>query len=250
MSFNKTNTNVPFIHHELIDEWDIRSANTSLMKYYKLASPAIISKLEKMEKRDREPAVGRISQKDKSFSAALEKAFTDIINEFITANQLNPDTDIISIKKDSVFVRNKNIQYHEFGNGAVNFINKNSYAGCLLIPNYEFYYAKDKIDVKGISDDVLHLHEDGILAFISMMMQESNNWIELNRFMKEYTVAYKTRQLPFNAYREFTSVSKFRVSLYGNEVLMDNIDEDLIEDTDISFNYEKIYLQALKTIAN
>ena len=55
MSINKTNTNVPFIHHELINEWDIRSANTSLMRYYNLASSKLISKLEKMEKRDREP---------------------------------------------------------------------------------------------------------------------------------------------------------------------------------------------------
>lgn len=250
MSINKTNTDIPFIHHEMIEEWDIKSANTSLMKYYNLASPKLISKFEKMDKKDREPAVGMLSKKNKAFSMALEKAFTDIINEFLDINMIDIDKDVISIKKDSVFVRNKEIKCNEFGNGDVKFINKNSYSGCLLIPNYEFYYSNDKIDVKGISDSVLNLHEDGILAFISVLMQESNNWIELNRYLKEYSSAYKKRLLPFNAYREFTSLSKFRVNLYGSEVMMDEIDEDLIEDTNISYNYLKIFLPALKAIAN
>ena len=241
--------NVPFIHHELIEEWDIRSANTSLMRYYELANPKLISKFEKMEKRDREPAVGMYLKKNRDVSIALEKAFTDIIHQFINANLLDSDQDIISIKKDSLFIRNKLIQCSEFGNSTVKFIKKNSYSGCLLIPNYEFYYSRDKIDVKGISDEVLHLHEDGILSFISVLMQESNNWINLNEYMRDYAYVYKNRQLPFNAYREFTSSSKFRVNLYGNEVMMDDIDEELIDDVNIIYNYSKIYLPTLKTIA-
>ena len=247
MSINRTNTNIPFIHHESIEEWDIRSANTSLMRYYELANPKLIEKFEKMEKRDREPAVGLYLRKNKDAAVALEKAFTDIINEFLTANGLDIEMDVISIKKDSVFVRNKVIRCNEFGD--VKFIKKNSYNGCLLIPNYEFYYSRNMIDVKGVSDDVLDLHQDGMLALISMMMQESNNWTELNQFMKEYAIAYKTRQLPFNAYREFTSSSKFRVNLYGSEMMMDEIDEDLIDDVDISHNYTKVYIPALKAIA-
>lgn len=249
MSINKTNMNIPFIHHELIEEWDIRSANTSLMRYYELVDPRIISKFEKMEKRDREPSVGMYLRKHKDVSIALEKGFTNIIHEFINMNLLDPDHDIISIKKDSLFVRNKSIRCNEFGNGTVRFIKKNSYTGCLLIPNYEFYYSRDIIDVKGVSDDVLNLHEDGTLAFISILMQESNNWIGLNEYMRDYADAYKKRQLPFNAYREFTSSSKFRVNLFGNEVLMDNIDEDTLEYTNILYNYTKIYLPTLKTIA-
>lgn len=249
MSINRTNANIPFIHHEMIEEWDIRSANTSLMRYYNLVNPKIIEKFEKMNKQQREVAVGKYLRKNKDVLNALEKAFTDIIHKFLDMNMLDIDTDVISIKKDSVFVKNKIIYNNIFGDNEVNFVKKNSYSGCLLIPNYEFYYSRDKIDVKGISDEVLHLHNDGTLAFISTMMQESNNWIELNQFMKEYAIAYKNRQLPFNAYREFTSDSKFRVNLFGNEVLMDDIDEELLEDTDIFYNYSKIYIPSLKAIA-
>ncbi len=248
MSINRTNTLDPFIHHEIINEWDIKSANTSLMRYYNLIDSKLIDKFEKMNKQHREEAVGRLSKKDKDFSKLLEKSFNNIINEFMEINNLDFDKDIIAIKKDAVFVRNKEIRHNIFGNGAVNFINKNTYSGCLLIPNYEFYYSKDKIDVKGINDNSIHYHQDGVLSLISLLMQNGHNWIELNQLLKDYAQVYKQRQLPFNAYREFNSLSKFRVNLYGEEILMDDIDEDLIEDVNISFNYLKIYLPILKIL--
>ena len=48
-----------------ITEFDIKSANTSLMRYYGLASDNIISKLEKLPQEKREVAVGLLCQKDK-----------------------------------------------------------------------------------------------------------------------------------------------------------------------------------------
>lgn len=248
MSINRTNKDVPFIHHELISEWDIKSANTSLMRYYKLADPKLIEKLEKLDKKDREPAVGKMSRRDKNFSIELERSFTKIIEEFLAINGLDPEKDIISYKKDSVFIRNKPVKQNLIGD-CVQFVNKNLYTGCLLLPKYEFYYSPNKIDVKGVNDESLPLHEYGTLAFIRAVMEDSRNWIELNQFMKDFSAAYKKRLLPFDAYREFTTSSKFRVNLFGNEVLMDAIDEETLEVTDITFNYINVYLETLKVIA-
>ena len=103
MSINKTNTNIPFIHHESIEEWDIRSANTSLMRYYKLANPKLIEKFEKMEKQYREPAVGLYLRKNKDCAVALEKAFTDIINEFLLHRLTNPISPHSSIQTPFAF---------------------------------------------------------------------------------------------------------------------------------------------------
>lgn len=247
MSINKTFKELPFIHHELIEEWDIKSANTSLMRYYNLTDPKIIGKIENMPKEKREVAVGKLSRKDKAFSNNLEKAFTSIMEEFISANKINIETDVIAFKKDSIFVRNRYIKKSSFDD-TVHFIKKNTYTGCLLLPRYEFYYSDNKIDVKGVNDSKLHLHIDGMLSLVNSVMQESRNWIELNKFMKEYSEAYKNKLLPFNAYREFVTNSQFRVMLYGNEVMMDDIDEDLINYTDITFNYIHVYLEILKAI--
>ena len=247
MSINKTNKDIPFIHHEMIEEWDIRSANTSLMRYYNLVDMKNIEKFEKMSKSDREINVGLFLKNNRDVSNALEKSFTDIIYEFINSNELEPSSDIISIKKDAIFVRNKVIHNNIFGE--VEFVKKNTYTGCLLLPKYEFYYSSTNIDVKGISNESLKLHEDGILSFVSLLMKESKNWVDLNVFMKDYAKAYKNRDLTFNSYREFNSNSKFKVNLFNNYVYMDYIDEDLLEDTDISFNYMNIYLPTLKAIA-
>lgn len=250
MSITRTNKNIPFIHDEIIEEWDIRSANTSLMRYYGLIDAKIIEKFESLKKSEREPKVGLYLRKHPEVGKALEESFTKIIKEFIIVNDLDENQEIVSIKKDSVFVRNKIIRQSEFGkNSEVKFLKKNSYTGCIIIPNYEFYYSRDKVDVKGISDSSLPLHNDGTLAFISLLMQESKNWIGLNEYMRDYAYAYKHKELPFNAYREFNSNSKFRVNLFGHEVLMDDIDEELLEDTDISFNYSKVYLPIMKIIA-
>lgn len=259
MSIHKTNTRDRFIHHELIEEWDIRSANTSLMRRYKLIPSYQINKIESLPKREREIKVGLLTQKNKDFGFALEEAFTKIIEEFIEANRLDRDNDIVSIKKDAVFVRSRELRRDEFGDDIVDgdgitrapvqFVRKNQYTGFLYLPQYEIYYSPKKIDVKGVADDSLPLHENGMLYLFRSIFEMARDWRELNAFLKEYAGAYKRRELDFDAYREFTSDSKFRVNMFGNELLMDNIEEELLELTDISYNYKHVYLEILKVIA-
>lgn len=242
MSIIKTNRTIPFITNEEIAEWDIHSANTSLMRYYNLCDESLINKIEKMDKDKRVVFIGKMMRKSKEFSIQLEDAFTNILKEFIKANNLEEE-DIISYKKDAIFVRNKHITTNTFGD-SVCFSPKNIYSGCILIPKYEFYYSYDKIDVKGISDSLLSLHENGVLAFINGLMEISHDWLQMNRFLKSYAENYKNRYLLFDAYREFNNDSKFRVNL-GSEVLMDDIDEDLLSSTTILYNYLNIYLPVL-----
>lgn len=245
MSLISTNTSIPFIHGEEIIEWDIHSANTSLMRYYKLCDEKLIEKAESLKKDERVIFIGKMMRKSKDFAINLENAFTSIMKEFIKVNNLQEE-DIVSFKKDAVFVRNKKITTSKFGE--VEFIPKNKYSGLILIPGYEFYYSENTIDVKGISDDVLPLHKDGVLAFISNIMEVYSSFNDLNRFLKSYSDAYKKRELYYNAYREFTSDSKFRVMMFGEEVLMDEINDELLQSTNIIFNYMKIYLPILKLL--
>lgn len=246
MSIHKTNKDVPFIHHEMIVEWDIKSANTSLIRYYSLLDEKQVDRIESLSKEKRNVIIGKM-MKQKDFSINLEKSFTSIIQEFISANSLEWE-DIVSIKKDAIFVRNKEIKQNRFG--PVTFLRKNQYSGCLLLPKFEFYYSNDKIDVKGISDTVLSLHKDGMMLLVDTVMKESRNWRSLNRLLKEYASLYKNKALPYNAYREFNSDSKFIVNMFGNIVRMDNIDDELLDMTDISFNYINVYLEILKSTAN
>lgn len=238
----KTNKDYPFIHNNEIIEWDIKSANTSLMSYYHLQPEDIITKLASMAKSQREVAVGKLMRKDKEFAKALEESFNKIISEFLEANDLTWD-DIVSIKKDAVFVKNHGIKKHDFG--AVHFIPKNQYKHVLILPRYEIYISDQKTDVKGIPDEKVPLHEDGMLFFIKTALDSADDFISMQKFFKEYVSAYKKRELDFDAYREFNSDSLFRI---GGEfpMMSESMIEEDMEFLDIGFNYVNVIIPTIQ----
>lgn len=239
----KTNRDYPFIHNNEIIEWDIKSANTSLMSYYNLQPEDIISKLASMAKSQREIAVGKLMRKNKEFAKALEESFNNIVDEFFNANDLSWD-DIVTVKKDAVFVKNHKVSHSDFG--AVHFIPKNQYKHVLLLPKYEIYISNEKIDVKGIPDDKLEFHKDGILDFISTTMETADDYIDLQKYFKEYVTAYKNKELEFDHYREFNPDSLFRI---GGEypMLTDSMIEDDMEFLDISYNYINVIMPTIQS---
>lgn len=245
MSKVYTNKTEPYIYNEYITEWDIKSANVSLLDYYDLADNDTINRLRNMKKSQREVAVGIMCRNDHELMLKLEKAFDDIINKFIISNKLK-DVDIISIKKDSVFVRNINIVNNVFG--PVEFVNKNVYNGILLLPKYEFYYNPIKIDVKGINDKVLPLHKNGILKFIQNIMECGNKYLEVCAYLHDFIEYYKKRELDLDYYREFTTDSAYKVKIGDNLVYLDNIDESMLMNTDITYNFYNIILETIKII--
>ena len=238
----KTNRDYPFIHNNEIIEWDIKSANTSLMRYYNLQPNKVIDKLASMPKSQREISVGKLMKKDKEFAKALEESFNKIIQEFMDTNNLTWD-DIVSVKKDAVFVKNHKITHSDFG--AVHFIAKNQYQHVLLLPKYEIYLSQSKIDVKGIPDEKLPLHEDGMIDFIRSSMEIASEYNKLQSFFKEYVTAYKRKELDFDAYREFNSDSLFRI---GGEfpMLSDSMIEDDMDVLDISYNYINVIIPTIQ----
>lgn len=238
----KTNRDYPFIHNNEIIEWDIKSANTSLMSYYNLQPENVITKLASMAKSQREISVGKLMRKDKEFAKALENSFNEIVNEFFEANELSWD-DIVAVKKDAVFVKNHRIKKSEFG--AVHFIPKNQYKHVLLLPKYEIYISDEKIDVKGIPDDKVKLHQDGVLDFIKTSMETADDYINLQSYFKEYVNAYKKKELDYDHYREFNPESLFRV---GGEypMLTDSMIEEDMEFLDISYNYINVIIPTIQ----
>ena len=179
-----TNKDYPCRHDAEIVEWDIKSANTSIMEYYHLVEQPLIDKFKELPKQKREEAVGKLHLKRKGFGKELEAAFNKIIEEFKEANELTED-DIISVKRDAVFVKNHRVKKSKFGDSVV-FLPKNAYEHALILPMYEFYIAKDHIDVKGIADEKVSLHENGILLFVRNVMESAYNFRSMNQYLKDY----------------------------------------------------------------
>lgn len=231
-----------------IIEYDIRSANTSLMRYYGMIPEKQIASLEKLSKKKREIAVGLLCQKDKEFSKKLNNAFDDIVNMFIEVNRLE-DIDILSIKKDAVFVINRKDIKTTFG--PVVFVPKNKYHSFIKINNFEFYINDEKIDVKGLQNQQ-DKHVDGILFLIrdvlNTCIKSNMNHKDIQKYLSEFVLEYKKKTLDFPIYREFNQTSQYAVWLDGEKYYFDEIDETYIEELDISFNYINIILPLVRLL--
>lgn len=234
-----------------IIEWDMKSANTSICKEYGLLPLETIRRIESMHKSKRERAIGLIGQKDKEFMKALESKFDEVMKIFIEQNDLDLDWDVISIRKDAAFIINREVHYPKVGKYIV-FRQKGIYSHHLYLNPYDIYINSDTIDVKGINDKILPLHENGILSLLRMIAiceGSTEPKKQLNELFSDFVLSYKERLLDYDYYREFNPSSKFKINLFGEEMLIDSIDtEDLLAQVDISYNYEKIILPLIRLL--
>jgi len=234
-----------------IVEYDIKSANTSVMEYYNLLPQTRIDMIKSLSKQERVVKIGKMMGKNLDFSKKLEASFNDILEEFLKCNNLSKEDDIISIKRDAAFVLNKVPKIIDFGD-CVHFLPKNSYTSYLYINGYEIYYSLNKIDVKGISDEVIASRDIGMLDFFKEFFEiaEGSNYSvpELSIYLQEFVTLYKSRELDKSYYREFNSEAVYRIRVGDREVLLKSISDSNIDDIDISYNYINIILPLIREL--
>jgi hypothetical protein len=232
-----------------ITEYDISSANTSIIRHFGLLSNSIVDKLEKMPKIDRVKAVGKVMKKYRDFSKNLEEGFNKIITEFIELNNLD-ESDIISIKRDAVFVINKDPKVLNIGEH-IHFIPKNSYTDYLYCRPYEIYRNKEGLEIKGMNDEIKERVKNGMPVFFNALLdtciQCGMQKRVINEFMSDFANVYKNRKLDFDFYRELNT-GYFKLIFRDHEVTIDYMDEETLEKIDISYNYLKIVLPLQRNI--
>lgn len=223
------------------------------MRYYNLYPPGKINRLEKLPKIKREVEVGLLCRNDKAFNKALSRAFDDIMKEFLDANGLDKDDDVVSIKKDAAFVINAQVRNNIFG--PVKFVPKNTYRGFVKLDRYEFYLKNDyTFDVKGWSKAKdIHIHDNGMLDFLREVFiiceRYQGDKDRIGEYFHRFAEAYKKRELEFDYYRPFNEVSAYDIDFGdGNIVRLDNIDESYINEIDISYNYLKLFLPFMRKL--
>lgn len=258
MSINLINSSRPFEINSMIVEWDIKRAGLNLIKENKLLSEDKIKELEKMPKKDADILIGKMQIKDKEFSKNLELSFTNIMEDFLSANNIDKEFDVTSIKKDACFVINKNITNSEFGE-FIKFIPKNEYHAYIYIKPLEIYFKRNgDIDIKGLAGDkairskILSLHENGIINFLKYVIdltEESNmDKKKINNFLHDFVDMYKKKELDYDYYREFNVESRYRYQFMGAEMMADQIDESMLEKVNIEYNYKHIILPLINIL--
>ena len=230
------NPGIPYIFNRTIVEYDMKSAGLSLIKEFQLLPKKTIKKLDDIyDKEKRNKEIGLLERNNKELVEKKKIAFQVVREEFLKANQLE-DNEIISIKKDAIFTT-REVPHTTFGEYIV-FQKKNQYSSYLRVGKrkIELYYNSDKIDVKGIGDENVELHEDGMLAFYNTFIRkmEMEKPESVLRYLRTFIDQYKKMELPVEYYREFNAKSCY-VTKTGGEYM--DYWEDQKLDLDISYNY-------------
>lgn len=236
------NDNIIYLFNTDIYEYDMKEAGFSLIKAYQLLDDKTISELTKLSKKNRHIKIGKLENTYNGLKDNLKTAFKDARELFIKTNKMD-DNDIISIKKDAFFVK-KRCSVNKFFNDLVDFRLKNKYTSYIRLPKLEIYYNPERIDIKGISDETLPMHVDGMLEFIRkvFLRAETSDIKDVILYIVGFVDKYKRKELPLDYYREFNSRSLF--SRTDTDDYYENYIYDL-EDLDISYNFHNIIIPIL-----
>ena len=231
---NFLNPDIPFIFNNTIIEYDMEEAGYNLGREYGLFKDHELKKLSENTKANRKIIIGKMERDNKKFKELHQASFELARKEFINRNELD-NSEIISIKKDAI-ITTRVCSFEKVGE-YINFREKNRYSSYvnLNIRKLELYYNSMKIDVKGISDEKLKLHEDYMLDIINKFFKsmEKKSIDKTISMMRRFIDKYKAKELPLNYYRRFDSFSEFQVIIDQDFYDENNIS---VDDIDIGYN--------------
>lgn len=231
-----------YIPYANIVEYDIKAAGFNMLVQSGYLSKKEIEKINSLPKSKRNVAVGLIQRDDKRASEIISKGLEKYRKLFMDENDIT-DSDILSIKKDAIFVINKRVRNRTFDN--IIFRKKRSYTSYYKLGKIEFYYdgKNDVLDVKGLGGR----RNDTIMSFLKKVFEinEYDNK-KAKKFVYKFANKYRKGKVPFEAYKEFSLNPKY-VLVYG--AVFDELPDDVeIDDLDISYNYDNFIIPIIKLI--
>ena len=197
-----------------------------------------------------------MQRNDKTISNILKQGFKEARHMFCEANDIK-ERDILAIKKDALFLIDRNPSKVSFDN--IEFKLKNTYESYYNLANMEFYYTtinEEKIDVKGMSDESIYLHKRYMYDLFCYIFKEAlkGSNIDLVNLIREISENYLSGEYGLEFFREFNSRSLFRTNyVIGNKTYYLNSLDDYVSIKDINpiWNYSilqelyKIYISKL-----
>lgn len=234
---NYINESITSIIGSEIYEYDIKSAGTNLLYRYGYIDKDKYDYLINLPKHKRVVEEGLMQREDESIREALKVCFSNIRKEIFEVNGLD-ESDVLSIKKDAIFTTKK-LLITKFDNIELKMTQFTSY---LRIKDKKFtpieiYYNSNskKMDIKGISDEVLDKHREYMIDFIDEFLYalEKSNRNSAIKVVMNFVNNYVSRNLLKDYYRPLNSESKY---VLDNFELVD-IDDDMVKDINITYNY-------------
>ena len=245
--FNNVNLapQFPYIVNCYIREYDLQKANISVLRSLDIIDEETYLRLYHSDRMYRQIFIGNMIRDDKEIGYALKRGLIHAKQGLFELNAIQ-DHEVLCIKNDAIFVVNKELATTTVGRN-LNFICKNVYTIFMKLCNLEIYYA-DKflpdgqlsinVDVKGISDELLPLHQGGMLDLICTtcnMLQRFKSSEIISYLMEMYDL-FIQRKLPNDYYREFNESSHFAFRSKYSTFYMDMISDEYRNAVDINRN--------------
>lgn len=244
--YEKINYQSPmkFLNSSYIREYDLSKANISALLYEGYISLDIYNFLYSLDKTEREVYIGKLELKDKTVGELKAHGIMEAKRLLFEINNLE-DLDILEIRNDAVFVINKQLSETCFD--MFNFKLKNTYTSYAFINNrLSLFYSFDQvnqvdtIDVKGIKDEKLLLHQEYFIQFICQVfyLLQTDSVQECLKYISSFYESYVKRELPIGYYRTFDADSVYKLNVrtlsYGLQYIDDTYENR--KDLDINFN--------------
>lgn len=246
MKLNYTQ-DIAYVLNSHIYEYDISKANINILYYYGKISKEEYKRLYNADRMERQKTVGIMELKDKEVYQVIKNGVLEMRENLIKQNNIY-DENILSCKNDALFIINQQPEITKFGN--VEFKLKNIYTSFFKLKNLEFYYYNsnidnmEKLDIKGINDNKLKLHEDYMIDFFKTIFDTIDNNIDDSiMIIRNFYNQYLSNQLPLGYYRNFNSESMFSVNVYDNIY-----DMNMISERDLEYIYKNYNLDLIREL--
>jgi hypothetical protein len=222
-----------------IRAYDMVAGGYSVLKREKVFSQEEMEYLDNTSKFKRNYYIGNKVRKE-NLSEVLMNGFIKARKLFIEANKITDD-EILSIKKDAIFLVNKPARYLSFRDEGLEFRLEESYSSYYYINDMEIYFSNNNslINIKGINDDMLEKHREFFLDDLVKIFKlvEGRDIGRRNMFIKSYRDLYLKKELDIGCYRQLDQLSMFlyKDQIANSRILIDDIDD--ISKIDITYNY-------------
>lgn len=238
-------TPIRYLANTYIREYDLSKANINALLYMGRITQEEHAQYLAMDKREREKNIGLWIKRDKTVYKDIQSGIIEAKRRLVRANGIE-DFDVVSVKNDAMFIVGKDLQYTEFP--PFHFAMKNIYTMYIQLVDLEIYYGdtvdpisnmvNTNIDVKGISDECLLLHQGGMLDLIcdACYRLQREDIRDTMKWISEIYQAYTERRLPKEYYRSFDSFSGYVIKTFVQTVALGEIDASMIQYIDINRN--------------
>lgn len=198
---NYTRKDLKYIKNTPIIEYDMSNAGINILLTNGKLNQEFVDYLNTLDKLTKNITVGKILQNNPEWNKLMMEEFIKIRGEFMRINNLD-DNDILSIKKDAIFVINHKVKKLKVHDNYV-FREKGVYDTYLNIRNKEFYINIEKgtYDVKGFPKTVTKVQEDFFIDFIiTCAVLEKEDRFDLFQHIKIFRSKFLNFELPQEFY--------------------------------------------------